>query len=84
MKLFTSIIISHLIDEEPSATSYPILVKIDPPLWINIRTNSNLLSTAGDLTRYVSVYYVDDYTRFVIVRLHGTSCYTQLCCRYSI
>jgi len=82
MKLFTSIIISHLVDEEPSATSYPILVKIDPPLWINIRTNTNLLSTAGDLTKYV-IAYVDDYL-FVIVRLHGTSCYTQLCYRYSI
>ena len=32
MKPFTSIIISHLVDEEPSATSYSILIKIDPPL----------------------------------------------------
>ena len=35
MKLFTSIIVSHLVDEQPSSTSYSILVKVDPPLWIN-------------------------------------------------
>ena len=32
LPVFTSIIISHLVDEEPSATSYSILIEIDPPL----------------------------------------------------